>query len=44
MRRARYVAQLSKDDLFWQLAIHLGFVASGVLLAVMDKLSAGRDA
>jgi uncharacterized protein (TIGR00645 family) len=32
------VAQLNKDDIFWQLAIHLGFVISGVLLALMDWL------
>ncbi len=32
------VSQLNKDDVFWQLAIHLGFVVSGVLLAVMDWL------
>jgi uncharacterized protein (TIGR00645 family) len=34
------VAQLEKDDVGWQLAIHLGFVISGVLLAWMDRLSA----
>ena len=37
------VSQLSKEDVFWQLAIHLGFVASGVLLAVMDKLSETKE-
>lgn len=34
------VAQLPKDDVAWQLAIHVGFVVSGVLLALMDRLSA----
>lgn len=29
-----------KEDVAWQLAIHLGFVVSGVLLAWMDRLSA----
>jgi len=38
------VAQLNKDDVFWQLAIHLGFVVSGVLLAVMDWLSEKKEA
>jgi uncharacterized protein (TIGR00645 family) len=33
------VGQLAKDDVAWQLAIHLGFVVSGVLLAWMDRLS-----
>jgi uncharacterized protein (TIGR00645 family) len=33
------VASLSKEDVAWQLAIHLGFVVSGVLLALMDRLS-----
>ena len=29
-----------KEDVMWQLAIHLGFVVSGILLAWMDRLSA----
>ena len=33
-----------KDDVAWQLAIHLGFVASGVLLAWMDRLSGASHA
>lgn len=33
------VGQLAKDDVGWQLAIHLGFVVSGLLLAWMDRLS-----
>jgi uncharacterized protein (TIGR00645 family) len=32
------IANFSKADVAWQLAIHLGFVVSGVLLAVMDRL------
>jgi uncharacterized protein (TIGR00645 family) len=32
------IASVSKADVAWQLAIHLGFVASGVLIAVMDRL------
>jgi uncharacterized protein (TIGR00645 family) len=37
------VSALPKEDVGWQLAIHLGFVLSGVLLAVMDRL-AGHSA
>lgn len=33
------LAQVPKDDVAWQLAIHLGFVVSGLLLAWMDRLS-----
>lgn len=33
------VSSLAKEDVAWQLAIHLGFVVSGVLLALMDRLS-----
>lgn len=33
------VSQLAKEDVAWQLAIHLGFVLSGLLLAWMDRLS-----
>ena len=33
------VSALSKEDVGWQLAIHLGFVVSGVLLALMDRWS-----
>src|SRR5207302_5929366 len=40
LRTFMNVAQLEKDDVGWQLAIHLGFVISGVLLAWMDRLSA----
>lgn len=31
--------QVPKEDVAWQLAIHLGFVVSGLLLAWMDRLS-----
>jgi uncharacterized protein (TIGR00645 family) len=33
------VSALSKEDVGWQLAIHIGFVISGVLLALMDRIS-----
>jgi uncharacterized protein (TIGR00645 family) len=33
------VSAVPKEDVGWQLAIHLGFVLSGVLLAFMDRLS-----
>lgn len=32
--------EVPKEDVAWQLAIHLGFVVSGFLLAWMDRLSA----
>ncbi|MGH6777501.1 MAG: YqhA family protein [Bradyrhizobium sp.] len=38
------VSQLEKADVGWQLAIHLGFVVSGVLLAWMDRLSGSTPA
>ena len=34
------VSALPKEDVGWQLAIHLGYVVSGVLLALMDRLRA----
>jgi uncharacterized protein (TIGR00645 family) len=34
------IKELAKEDVGWQLALHLGFVISGVLLAGMDRLSA----
>jgi uncharacterized protein (TIGR00645 family) len=33
------VAHLSDRELAWSVGIHMAFVASGVLLAVMDRLS-----
>jgi uncharacterized protein (TIGR00645 family) len=33
------ISELPKEDVAWQLAIHLGFVVSGLLLACMDRLS-----
>ena len=38
------VAQMAKEDIFWQLAIRLGFVMSGLLLAAMDRLSGPKSA
>lgn len=38
------VSALDKEDIAWQLAIHLGFVVSGLLLAGMDRLSASTHA
>jgi uncharacterized protein (TIGR00645 family) len=32
---------MDKADIAWQLAIHMGFVVSGVLMALMDRISAG---
>jgi uncharacterized protein (TIGR00645 family) len=31
---------MDKANIAWQLAIHMGFVVSGVLMALMDRLSA----
>jgi uncharacterized protein (TIGR00645 family) len=33
------VANLSDRELAWSVGIHMAFVASGVLLAVMDRMS-----
>lgn len=38
------IKELSKEDVGWQLAIHLGFVFSGLLLAGMDRLSSSSHA
>ncbi|OFX12459.1 MAG: hypothetical protein A2516_07505 [Alphaproteobacteria bacterium RIFOXYD12_FULL_60_8] len=38
LRTFMNVEQTSKEDLMWMLIIHMTFVASGVLLALMDKL------
>ena len=40
LRTFMNVEQTSKDDLMWMLIIHMTFVTSGVLLALMDKLVA----
>ncbi|HEU5276760.1 MAG TPA: TIGR00645 family protein [Xanthobacteraceae bacterium] len=37
------VSALPKEDVGWQLAIHLGFVVSGLLLALMDRFGAGAS-
>jgi uncharacterized membrane protein YqhA len=34
------IHQVPKDDLAWLVGIHMAFVVSGVLLALMDKLIA----
>jgi uncharacterized protein (TIGR00645 family) len=34
------IKEMSKEDVGWQLALHLGFVVSGILMAGMDRLSA----
>jgi len=33
------VSAVSKDDIFWLVVIHMAFVVSGVLLALMDWIS-----
>jgi len=40
LRTFMNIGQMEKDDVGWQLAIHLGFVISGLLLAWMDRISA----
>jgi len=35
--------ELNPDEAFWGVVIHLTFVVSGVLLALMDWLSAKTD-
>jgi uncharacterized protein (TIGR00645 family) len=36
--------EYSKEDVGWQLALHLGFVISGLLMAAMDRLAnSGKD-
>lgn len=37
------VANMSRENLAWLVGIHLTFVVSGVLLALMDKLSVSSD-
>ena len=38
------IHEVPKEDVAWQLAVHLGFVVSAVLLALMDWLSAATHA
>ena len=38
------IKQISKEDLFWLVLIHMAFVISGVLFAVMDYLTARSHA
>jgi uncharacterized protein (TIGR00645 family) len=40
LRSFMNMASMNKDEIAWQLAIHMGFVVSGVLMALMDRLSA----
>jgi len=37
------VSALPKEDVGWQLAIHLGFFVSGLLLALMDRFAAAAS-
>ncbi|HTH98503.1 MAG TPA: TIGR00645 family protein [Stellaceae bacterium] len=37
------ISEIAKEDVAWQLAIQLGFVVSGVLLAMMDRLSGDQE-
>ncbi len=38
------IANVSKEELMWLVIIHMAFVVSGVLLALMDRLEAGHHA
>lgn len=38
LRAFMSIAEASKEDLMWMLIVHMAFVVSGVLLAVMDLL------
>jgi uncharacterized protein (TIGR00645 family) len=33
------ITHVDKDELFWLVVIHMAFVVSGVLLALMDRIS-----
>jgi uncharacterized protein (TIGR00645 family) len=37
-----YVDRLTNEELAWKVGIHMTFVISGVLFAVMDRISAGK--
>ncbi|NJD39555.1 MAG: TIGR00645 family protein [Geobacter sp.] len=37
-----HVENLTNDQMAWKVGIHITFVASGVLFAVMDRISAGK--
>ncbi len=37
-----YVESLSNEQLAWKVGIHMTFVVSGVLFAVMDRIAAGK--
>lgn len=37
-----YVEKLTNEQLAWKVGIHMTFVVSGVLFAVMDRISSGK--
>ncbi|MCG6897659.1 MAG: TIGR00645 family protein [Thiocapsa sp.] len=37
-----YVEKLTNEQLAWKVGIHMAFVVSGVLFAVMDRVAAGK--
>jgi uncharacterized protein (TIGR00645 family) len=37
-----YVQKLTNEELAWKVGIHLTFVLSGVLFAIMDRIAAGK--
>ncbi len=37
-----YVDRLTNEELAWKVGIHMTFVISGVLFAVMDRISSGK--
>ncbi len=37
-----YVESLTNEQLAWKVGIHMTFVLSGVLFAVMDRIAAGK--
>lgn len=37
-----YVESLTNEQLAWKVGIHMTFVISGVLFAVMDRIAAGK--
>jgi len=37
-----YVESLSNEQLAWKVGLHMTFVVSGVLFAVMDRIAAGK--
>jgi uncharacterized protein (TIGR00645 family) len=37
-----YVDRLTNEEMAWKVGIHMTFVVSGVLFAIMDRISAGK--